>query len=520
MNLRCTLLLFVCLLIAHSVQAQNILITTNNLPNEPSIIMDPRNPRYLVAGVNIDQVLYSQDTGRTWQGQRVASPYGVWGDPVMAVDTAGRFYFFHLSNATNWIDRIVCQRSFNQGKNWDQGTFMGLNGSKAQDKHWVVVDRKTNAFYVTWTQFDHYGSSNTQDSSVILFSSSFDSGATWSAAQRINATAGDCLDEDGTVEGAVPAVGPQGELYVTWAGHEKIYFNKSIDKGKTWEGERVIATMPGGWDIKIPGIYRANGLPVLQCDLSGGPRNGYLYLNWTDQRNGADDTDVWLMISPDGGTTWSNPIRVNNDSPLVKAQQFFSWMTVDQANGDLYFVFYDRRNYPQGAGNETEVFLAISKNGGQSFKNVRISESPFQPNEGIFFGDYTNITAHNGIVRPIWTRLHQNSLSVWTDITPVDQLTDAVTNPSLGQVVVETYPNPAKDVLYVSYKLPQTIDTRLEWRDVNGKLLQVIQEISNEAAGAHVVQIPFSKSQFLPGQYFIRLVAGTREKTLRVVKVE
>jgi hypothetical protein len=482
--------------------------------------MDPRNPRYLVAAVNLNQLLYSQDTGRTWTGQFLQSPYGVWGDPVIAVDTSGRFYYFHLSNATNWIDRIVCQRSTDRGITWDAGTFMGLNGAKAQDKHWVTVDGKTNAIYVTWTQFDNYGSPLPTDSSAIHFSASFDQGATWSKAVKINTTPGNCVDEDGTVEGAVPVVGPNGELYVTWAGHEKIYFNKSIDKGKTWEGERVIGSMPGGWDFKIPGIYRANGLPVLQCDLSGGPRHGYLYLNWTDQRNGEDDTDVWFMVSPDGGVTWSNPGRVNNDAPLVKSQQFFSWMTVDQSSGHIYIIFYDRRNYPQSVTHDTEVFIAISQNGGQSFKNVRISESPFRPNDGIFFGDYTNITAHQGIVRPIWTRLDQSDLSVWTDITPLDRLTDTKNNAPLDQMSMDHYPNPVKDVLYVSYKLPKATATQLEWRDAQGKLLKVIQSNVQEAAGAHIVQVPFAKGQFPPGQYFIRLVAGTKEKTLKVIKID
>ena len=34
----------------------------------------------------------------------------------------------------------------------------------------------------------------------------------------------------------------------------------------------------------------------------------------------------------------------------------------------------------------------------------------------ISFGDYTNLTVHNGIVRPIWTRLHNGELSVWTHL--------------------------------------------------------------------------------------------------------
>ena len=91
-------------------------------------------------------------------------------------------------------------------------------------------------------------------------------------------------------------------------------FQKSLDGGATWlEEERVLEKQYGGWTLEIPGIYRANGLPILKCDLSNGPNRGTLYLNWCDQRNGEDDTDSWIMKSADGGETWSAPIRVNQD---------------------------------------------------------------------------------------------------------------------------------------------------------------------------------------------------------------
>ena len=47
-----------------------------------------------------------------------------------------------------------------------------------------------NHIFLTWTQFDQYGSFNPADSSIILFSRSFDQGETWSEAKRINQHAG------------------------------------------------------------------------------------------------------------------------------------------------------------------------------------------------------------------------------------------------------------------------------------------------------------------------------------------
>ena len=110
---------------------------------------------------------------------------------------------------------------------------MGLNGSKAQDKAWIAVDPQTNNLYVTWTEFDYYGSNLSTDSSNIMFSRSLDAGASWSQAKRINKKAGYCIDSDNTVEGAVPAVGPNGEIYVAWAGPDGLVFDRSLDSGNT-----------------------------------------------------------------------------------------------------------------------------------------------------------------------------------------------------------------------------------------------------------------------------------------------
>jgi hypothetical protein len=92
-------------------------------------------------------------------------------------------------------------------------------------------------------------------------------------------------------------------------------------------------------------------------------------------------------------------------------------MTVDQLTGYVYCVFYDRRAY---SDHKTDVWLAVSKDGGQTYQNIKISDKPFEPEEKTFFGDYNHISAHNGMVRPIWTRLEGGMLSVWTALIQID----------------------------------------------------------------------------------------------------
>ncbi len=500
-------------------QHPNIKVSDQFDPNEPSICLDPKNPARIVAGANLNNIYFSTDTGKTWTAQQMTSPYGVWGDPVIGIDNAGDFLFLHLSNppSGSWIDRIVCQKSADGGQTWTDGTFMGLNGSKDQDKEWVAIDPVTNHYYVTWTEFDQYGSGAPQDRTRILFSRSTDKGLSWSAARAINQVNGDCIDSDNTVEGAVPCMGPNGEIYVSWAGPQGLVFDRSADGGLTWLNNDIkIGDFPGGWDYTIPGLQRCNGLPITACDRSNGPHHGTIYVNWTDQRNGASDTDVWLAKSTDGGNTWSAPVRVNNDPP--GRHQFLSWMAVDQATGWLWFVFYDRRHYPD---TRTDVYMAVSRDGGLTFQNFKVSASPFVPSVGQFFGDYNNVTVHNNIVRPIWTRMDGLQTSVWTALIDVHLLQTSSTEPApeTGVDLQQSFPNPADDETWIPFKIRRKTAVTLQITASNGQVLHTVFENKWYDYGKYTERVPLRELGLPAGSYWVVLTAEGRVLSKRLTVV-
>lgn len=386
-------------------------------PCEPSIAINPNNPEQMVAGSVLNFVHLSNDGGKSWLTKRLTSRYGVWGDPCVVADADGNFYYFHLSDPTgkNWnsseiLDRIVCQKSTDAGNKWSEGSYIGHNPPKQQDKEWAAVDLKTNRLVCSWTQFDKYKSKNKSDQSNILFSTSLDGGDTWSQAIAINQISGNCLDDKGTTEGAVPSFGANGEIYLAWSLNEKIYFDRSFDGGLTWlEKDIVVAKQPGGWTMSIPGWNRCNGMPITACDVSEGLKKGTVYVCWGDIKKGKNNSNIWLAKSTDQGSTWSKPIKVNQDK--TKRHQFLPWMALDPVTGHVYIVFYDRRAHKN---NLTDVYLAVSTDGGSTFAEQKINDGSFEPNSSYFMGDYNNISAYNGVVRPIWTELKDGKMSVWT----------------------------------------------------------------------------------------------------------
>jgi hypothetical protein len=404
-----------------SAQFKNIVLAAETEgkfpPVEPSIVINPDNPKNIVAGIVLDRSVYTVDGGLTWKESILKSAYGVYGDPALIADSKGNIYYFHLADPSGkgraneeWLDRISCQKSTDKGATWGTASFTGLNPPKDNDKPWPAHHIKKDLLTVTWTQFDKYGSTDTTHRSNILFSKSTSKGDKWSDPIQINKLSGDCLDGDNTVMGASPAISYDEKIFVVWSYKGSIYLDRSYDEGRTWlKNDMVIAKQMGGWDITVPGLGRCNGLPVAVIDNSGSPFHNSLYVVWSDQRNG--DTDVWMVRSSNRGDNWSNPVKVNQDG--AGKHQFMPWVTIDQTTGIVYVVYYDRRNYDD---NQTDVYLSWSLDGGNHFSEAKISESPFIPDPAKFFGDYTNISAHKGFVAPIWTRMDDGKTKVLTAI--------------------------------------------------------------------------------------------------------
>jgi len=376
---------------------------------EPSIAINPNDPRQLVGGYQVNASLaYSRDAGQTWTLAEGTAPagYKVSGDVSVTYDNQGHAFlcyiaFDKLGTENYWAhgatrNGIFVRRSPNGGQTWEQdaGTVIAHPsdpGIPFEDKPYIVADATHSKYagnlYVGWTEF-------TLDKSIMLFSRSTDAGKSWSKPIEISTREGLPRDDNGAVEGFTGAVGTDGTLYVVWCDISGIVIAVSKDGGRNFSRSRtIIQTGPSYFDPTSVG--RGNGFPQIAID----PRSNKLFVTWADFTNG--DLDVFSATSTDKGKHWSKPVRVNNDPLHNGRDQFFQWLAVDPVDGSENIIFCDRR---ADSGNRSYYLtLARSTDGGQTFKNYAWSTQPSDPKD-VFVGDYMGIAAYGGKVYGIWAR--------------------------------------------------------------------------------------------------------------------
>jgi hypothetical protein len=395
---------------------------------EISIAVNPTNPLNLVAAWNDVEPArlahmigegFSFDGGHTWQSQVFDFPQIIEAaDPAVAVDGLGTFYvsmnpFINSFACANPEDcRLWIMKSTDGGR-----TFTGpLDAGRFTDKPYIGADPVTNALYAVGT--------GVIGNKVIgtMFVMSLDGGATFTSPVALD-------DQNSRGSGAVPVSGPNGEVYVMW---EKpfdptgLFLNRSLDGGRTWL-KKGISVAP----IQLPpadmnGGFVNHDFPSMAVDRTNGAHRGRIYVVWDDVRFGSPD--ILLTYSDDRGSTWSAPIRVNNDAAGNGADQWFPWVAVDDT-GAVQVSFLDRRNDPNNL--LFSEFLATSTNGGASFgPNIRVSDGLFGPGSGVFNDyDYTGLAAGGGRLHPIWSDGRNGDMDVFTrDLNAADFDDDGILN--------------------------------------------------------------------------------------------
>ena len=389
----------------NTTQSENS-IFVNPLDNNKVLNSNNSTP-YPVSTVYGTSGFMTADGGLTWTGQVQGTGGPNSGDPATAIDLNGTYFVGYI--ADNSGQGVA--RSYDEGQTWTHAQVAPNPGSLADKNHmWVdnsPASPHAGNVYSSWTDFGG------PHDSEIVFSRSTDGGITWSPRIEISTA----VNAGSHNQGVNITTGPNGEVYVFWAIYDSwpsdesaIGMAVSTDGGATFApAVRIINNIRGIRNSETSKNMRVASFPSAAADISGGPRNGWLYVVWANIGvpgiNSGSDIDVYMIRSTDGGSNWSTPIRVNTDPSGLGKEHYFPWITCDPEVGNLSVIFYDDRNV---SSTQCEVFVANSVDGGSVWEDFKVSDVSFTPSPipglaNSYFGDYIGISARGGKVYPVWT---------------------------------------------------------------------------------------------------------------------
>jgi hypothetical protein len=411
--------------------------------NETPLAVNPANPSMLLSGSNDWNyndgcgMYVSTDGGRSWSGALPegylpgvtkftndpdvpgTGAYDAGGDPVVAFSPDGHTAYF-VCQAFNFTGPYEIQLLLNRGtvtssgitwqttgltpiSTWNgNGKTKGGNGQFPD--HESIHVAADGRIYVTWAQFDGYGTH-----SPVLVATSTDGGRSFSTPVKV--TVGNIRNnQDQRIVTA-----PNGDAYLTFDNGVQggkgtvFYVSKSTDGGATWSTPIQFASLnnpvcifppycfniPGG-QFRAGGTYPApafdaarNRLVVAYADIN--PFYGQMYVT------SAAANDL---------AHWTAPQAI----AAAPADQFMGELDV-APNGRYDVSFYDRE-YTSNL--LVDLTYATSSDGGATWSRYRVSRAGFDPStwgvpssnaQGFrpFIGDYNGIVSRNDFAGMTWT---------------------------------------------------------------------------------------------------------------------
>jgi hypothetical protein len=399
----------------------------------PAIAVDPEN-RDHVAAVAVEirsrtcSFLRSTDAGRSWT-RPDASPtldaypfcFQTETGPAQAVVAFGRngtLYYGYagwdtgdsisdwpIGQGGGWRGNVsvLVSKSTDFGDSWQTAVVRnarGLQGDAQENNRPVstlIVDTTSgpeDIVYVGWT-------GTRRDRNKPMMAVSRDAGRSWS--EPIDLTGGYFEDESvrqgiarATRSERIPAVAGidfswpeftldgRGNLYSIWAARtfrgpqldqSGAYLARSTDGGRTFTVKEITPipdtlyypelawTPEGGPEGSLHLVYEKEGVP--------GAR-------WVD--------DIFYRRSIDGGTTWTQPVTLNDDGQPEKLIGQFHPDIVVAPNGRIDVAWWDFRNDNGNFAND--IYLTSSSDNGTTWSpNVRVTDRSIPRRVGVWYGN-------------------------------------------------------------------------------------------------------------------------------------
>jgi hypothetical protein len=381
----------------------NVSATVGNQA-ESFMNVNPTNTNNIVAtsNTNANSIFraYSTDGGTTWTRGTIATNVACC-DGQAAWDMFGNLFLVYLNAPVTQVNVIL---STDGGATFSAPV---TAGSGSVDQPSIAVGNSS-----VWVDWNQGGSMVARGAPVTGL-------GTWgpfNAQQSVPSATG-------SFGGIAVGPGPNGgKVIVTYQsptggqGPATIFANVDADGlGAGGFGPRITvsATNVGGFDfIPAQNERSIDAEAGVVWDATGGPFNNRIYLVYTDETvNENNDTDILMRTSTDDGTTWSAPVRVNDDA--TTRSQFLPYVALDPTSGIVAVGFHDCRNDDGVTGgtnmipnDDAEYYGTFTTDGGATWApNRRLSggfSNATASGNGIDFGDYVGLSAFAGKLYTLW----------------------------------------------------------------------------------------------------------------------
>lgn len=300
-----------------------------------------------------------------WSNQMISGgPFGAHNTEVCIVtNSTGQGVYVVWQDDSwspgSWDMDIYLNRSSDYGATWLLNEIQvddTPGGGNSFNPHIAVQDGPVkDSLYVVWAD---YRNNNDND---IYYSNSTDSGDTWSAPnERVDDTDINYNQNDDSSGQRYPAiaVNTTGNIaYVAWYddrdGTNDIWFSRSNIGSGVWYTPNVNVDHRG-----YDNNYQV--MPSIATD-----NTGRIHAVWADDREG--DWDIFYSNSTDNGITWSPNIKVNKgDSEAYRGN---ATIAIDKSNNNIYIA------WESDISGDMDIYLANSTDGGITFSDaVRVND--------------------------------------------------------------------------------------------------------------------------------------------------
>lgn len=502
------------------VNQTEVFITKN--PLDDNILFTACNTLTFIPFFISEGVYTTTNDGNQWYGSDTTKGEPLafhGGDPGIAIDKNGTFILTRLGRSP--FVGLYSHYSTDNGKTWSAQKVISTDDLERASVTTDAISLSSfyGRSYAGWVKF--------AQPFPMMFSYTDDGAKTWSEPSQINSPTQRCAGGDITV-------GPQGQVYICWAGvtdvspfkETYVGFASSQNGGETWNVTEEAFGMNGITGL-LPGKenIRVNGLPGIAVDTTDSPYRGWIYIvsGQKDLSPAGTDPDIILNRSGDGGKTWSEAIRVNQDELNNGKTQYFPSVNVDKFGG-VNVIFFDDRFT---TNDSTGVMLSRSLDGGATWTEYLVSDHNYKPvpigglGQG-YQGDNIDLTSTSTQIWPVWMDNSTGIYQIWTapiSFESLDGFEEGQLTNSLS--LEQNFPNPFKTSTTIAYRLRKAGFVSLKVFDSFGR---EVAKLVDEQQQPGMYKVEFNKTDMntakSEGVFFYRLQQGEQVIVLSMILID